>query len=310
MSGNQKKPLPGQAAKTGERKFANKIREYAKSHSAPEADLNMFKDALGYGRLCNSMLASDLRLRQKSGQFLGQALERLRSDNPELEFQFWTFTHDRGNTSDREPIIDLKFFRGLTDRTMRGLRLDGIHVTEVQGLGNHPRKGAGRMIMVHGHGITWSSSPPDLAAVEADLNASDECDNTLGALPVRIKPVRDAPGELEYLAYYLFKPPYDVKMLENRAGGERLKSTEKGYKPEFAARVLELLTQLEIKELVRASGDGKFIRKEWQRRLSFWHRSRESWADGKLPAFYFDDFWDRYRVKKKRRTYSRYTIIR
>jgi hypothetical protein len=44
-----------------------------------------------------------------------------------------------------------------------------------------------------------------------------------------VKPVTDASGELEYLAYYLFKPPYDVKMLEKRLRGERLKSTEKGY---------------------------------------------------------------------------------
>lgn len=310
MATNKKKPSPRKAAETAECKFADKIREYAKSHLASAADMSMFAEALGYGRLCNSMLASDLHLRRKSGQFLGQELERLRSENPELQFQFWTFTHERGNTSDRQPIIDLKFLRSLTDRTVRGLHLDGVHVTEVQGLGNHPRKGAGRTIMAHGHGVYWSSDPSDLAAVERTLNESDSWSNELGAAPIRIKPVIDAPGQLEQLGYYLFKPPYDVKMIESRARGERLKSTEKGYKPEFAARLLELLTQLDIRELLRTSGDGKYVRREWQRRLTNWHRSRERWADGKLPAYYFDDFWDRYRVKKKRRIYSPYTIIR
>lgn len=310
MGGNSNKPTSRKAGQSAERKFADKIREYAKSHSASESDISMFKDALGYGRLCNSMLASDLRLRRKSGEFLGRALERLRSENPDLEFQFWTFTHDRGNTSDREPTIDLKFLRSLTDRTLRGLQLSGIYVIEVQGLGNYPRKGDGRTIMVHVHAITWSNDPPDLGMIEGQLNESDQWRNDMGAVPVRIKPITDSPGELDYMAYYLFKPPYDVKMLENRMRGERLKSTEKGYKPEFAARMLELLSQLDITQLVRASCDGKFIRKDWQRRLTNWHRSREAWADGKLPAYYFDDLWDRYRVKKKKKTYSRYIIIR
>jgi hypothetical protein len=310
MAGNRKKLSARKAAKRAECKFADKIREYATSHSASDADLGMFKDALGYGRLCNTLLASDLKIRRKSAKFLGKALERLRSENPKLSFQFWTLIHERGNTPDRGPTIDLKFLRSLTDKTLRTFGLDGIYVVESQGLGNHPRKGEGRTIMTHVHAVTWSSNPPDSSEVERELNGDSAWHNDLGADPVRVKVVEGAPDELDYLAYYLFKPPYDAKMIEARARGDRLKSTEKGYKPEFAARLLELLTQLDIRELVRASGEGKFVRKEWQRRLTYWHRSRERWAEGKLPAYYFDDFWDRYRVKKKKRTYRPYSIIR
>ncbi|MDC0886221.1 hypothetical protein OAS19_00305 [Altererythrobacter sp.] len=298
------------AARVAEQKFANRVREYAKSHSAGEADLAMFKDALGYGRVCDTLLASDLTLRRKSAIFLGAALERLREENPNLSFQFWTFIHERGNTSDREPRIDLKFLQVLMDKTMRDLKLNSIGVIESQGLGNHPREGNGRTIMTHPHAISWSANDMDYAKVAKALNEKGPWRNELGADPVRVKPVREGKGELEYLAYYLFKPPYDVKMLENRQRGDRLKSTEKGYKPEFAARLLEMLSQLELKELVRASGEGKIVRRNWNRRLTNWHRSREEWTSGKLPAFYFDDFWDRYRMRKKKKLYLPYTIIR
>jgi hypothetical protein len=307
MAGSKK---AGKAARAAEEKFANRVREYAESHSAEEADLAMFKDALGYGRLCDTLLASDLKLRRKSATFLGAALERLREDNPNLSFQFWTFIHERGNTSDREPVIDLKFLQALTDKTMRELKLNSIGVVESQGLGNHPRKGDGRTIMTHPHVISWTTDALDLRKVEKALNEKSAWRTELGADPVRVKHVREGRGELAYLAYYLFKPPYDVKMLENRQQGDRLKSTEKGYKPEFAVRLLEMLSQLELKELVRASGEGKTVRREWSRRLTNWHRSREKWTNGKLPTFYFDDFWDRYRMKKKKKLYLPYTINR
>lgn len=310
MVGTGDKLSGRKAARRAERKFADKIREYAKSHSATASDVSMFRDALGYGRLCNTMLASDLPLRRKSTEFLGTALERLRSDNPDLSFRFWTLIHARGNTSDREPVVDLKFLRSLTDKTLRKLGLDGIYVVESQGIGNYPREGKGRTIMTHAHVIEWSTDPLDVAQVERELNEDSAWHNDLDADPVRVKVITDAPGELDYMAYYLFKPPYDVKMVEARARGDRLKSTEKGYKPEFAARLLELMTQLHISELVRAVGEGKLVRKEWQRRLTNWHRSRERWADGKLPGYYFDDFWDRYRGKKRKKAYNRYTIIR
>lgn len=308
--GQETKSSPRKAAKNAERKFANKIHDYAESHAASSSDLGMFKDALGYGRLCNTMLASDLRLRRKASHFLAQGLRKLRNACPELEFQFWTLTHEQGNTSDRTPTIDLKFLRSQTDKTLRKQGLDGVYVIEVQGLGNYPAKGNGRLIMVHVHALTWSVKPLNFEAVEDELNSGSMWKNSLGALPVRVKPVTDADGELEYLSYYLFKPPYDAKMVEKRKRGERLKSTEKGYKPEFAARMLELLSQLEITELVRSSCEGKFIRREWQRRLINWHRSRERWSGGKLPNYYFDDLWDRYRTKKKKKEYAPFTIIR
>ncbi len=297
-------------AKESARKFADKVRRYVDGCNAPKVDLALFGEALGYGPVSNTMFASDLRLRLKSMDFLGTALESLRRENPDLEFHFWTLTHERGHTSDREPVIDLKFIRSSVDKALRQYQLSGIYVVEVQGLGNHPAKGDGRTIMVHAHAITWSPGLFDAASAENELNSSEAWSNDLGAAPVIIKPIEDRPDELDYMAFYLFKPPHDVKMKENRKRGERLRSTEKGYRPEFAARMLELLSQIELKEIVRSSLEGKAIRSLWQRRLASWNRSREKWTEGKLPLNYYDSLWERYRGKKKQKAYSRFRIIR
>lgn len=305
------------AKKSGKKKmreanaaFEEKILKFARSHNASDADRQQFRDALGMGRLSDSMLASDLHLRGKSRQFLSQALLRMKRERPDLEFWFWTFTHSRGLTSDRDPVIDLKFIKSSTDKVLRKAGLDGIYVVEVQGLGNEPRNGKGRTLMTHSHALTWSIDKPDLSSLEAKLNRSKEWENGLGAPPVRVEAVADGLEHLKYLSYYLFKPPFDVKMAEERKNGKRLKGTIKGYRPEFAARTLELLSQLEIGSIVGACGEGKSIRQEWSRRLRNWHRSREKWAPGKWPAYHFDDLWDRYRQKKKRASYQAFQIVR
>lgn len=290
--------------------FEKKIVKFAQSHNASNADRQLFKDALGLGRLSNSMLASDIHLRRKSYQFLSQALLRMKRERPHLKFWFWTFTHSRGHTSDRDPVIDLKFIKSSTDKVLRKASLDGIYVVEVQGLGNEPRNGKGRTLMTHSHALTWSTDRHDFSSLEAKLNRSKEWENGLGAPPVRVEAVEDGLEHLKYLSYYLFKPPFDVKMAEERKSGKRLKGTIKGYRPEFAARMLELLSQLEISSIVGACGEGKVVRQEWSRRLRNWHRSRERWASGKWPAYQFDDLWNRYRQKKKRASYKAFDIVR
>ena len=305
-----KAALAHKKAREAELKYRALIAKFVEIHKVSADDREIFRDLLGYGRLTDSLLASDLRLRRKGGKILGEILERFRAENPQLAFYFWTMTHTRGLTSDRYPKIELKFLRSIVDRTFRKLGVSGVYIVEIQGVGNYPREGKGRTIMVHVHAITWTSAVFDLAVVENDLNANGVWLNEMGAPPVIIKPVTDGQSELGYLCYYLFKPPYDVKMMEERAVGNRLKSTEKGYRPEFATRILEGLFQLDLKEIVRACHGGKPIYSEWKRRISFWHRSRAKWHSGKLTNYFLENFWDRYRSKKKRVKYLPFEFLR
>tara|TARA_Y100000815_G_scaffold271865_1_gene299388 strand:- start:27 stop:962 length:936 start_codon:yes stop_codon:yes gene_type:complete len=296
------------------RRFANsfleRIRSYAGKHKMPEAHIQKIKNYLGLGQLTENLWASDLKLRGKFAEFLGEEIESLRDMSPELNFQFWTLLPTNGNTSDREPIIDLKTIRSAVDRTFRTNGLNGIYVIEVQGLGNHPNGGKGRTLMTHVHAITWKDVFIDLAPLQRKVAAMSCWKPEFGASAVDIQPVSEGEGEAYYLAHYLLKVPAEVKMLENRANGPRLKGTEKGLRPEFAARLLELLSQVELDELIGSVGTGREIRTAALRRLRFWHRSRRYWSKGQLPTYLHEEFWSVYRKKKKRVVYLPYCITR
>ena len=304
---SEKAETKGHEAK---RKFGSIIARHVENHNLDEPDRIILRRLLGYGPLDNVMLASDTELRRMAGVFLAEALIRLKQETPDLHFSFWTFTNDRGNTSDREPTIDLRGLHSLVDQVFRRLKLPSFSVAELQGLGNHPRQGSGRTIMAHVHAITWSTRPLDCKGIMEGYNSTTVWRNSLGADPVNVRPITFTDGDLSHVAYYMLKPPYDVKMLEERKNGICLKSTEKGYKPEFAMRIFEGLSQLEISTIVRSTYDGVKLRTEWQRRLTYWHKSRIEWSNKKLVVVANEEFWGRIRSKKRRSTYLPYRIIR
>lgn len=297
-------------AADADKKFAGLIGRYIKKHRVGENDVEILRSITGWGDLTNSMLASDLALRRKIGKFLAEALWSHKRRNPDLAFHFWTFVHEKGNTSDRSPTIELKAMQGLVDKVFRRHSLDAIQVFEIQGLGNYPQRGEGRTIMSHIHALTWTHGAFDHRSVMKEINVMTAWQNSLGAAPVRIKVVGDTCDDLQYLAqFYLFKAPHDVKMLESRKNGTRLKSSEKGYRPEFDVSILEGLSQLEIAAIIRATSGGTEIRQECIRRLRYWHRSRTRWSSAHRPPD-LEAFWGRYRTKRRRRTYLPYVINR
>lgn len=307
---SKKGQSPRNLSRSATRKFEKKILEYVRQHNIKGSDKKMFADLIGKGRISDSMLASDIILRRKAGAFFGRKLSHMSQERADLQFYFWTFTHDIGNTSDREPVIELKALRKLIDSLLAKEKLNMLYVIEVQGLGNHSYSGEGRLIMLHAHGVQWTDQPFDLDAMVRRWNGNGKWVNQINATPIHIKPIGPALADLRRVANYMFKPPFDVKMAEQRLGGLRLKASSKGYRPEFAARMLELLCQLELLELVRHAGDGKSLRADLARRLKHWHKSREKWEPGKLTRYHFDELWDRFRVKKKKVPYVQFVIRR
>ena len=198
----------------------------------------------------------------------------------------------------------------LVDQVFRRLNLSSFSVDEIQGIGNHPRKGDGRIVMNGVHAVTWSAEKLDCEAIMASFKGSAVWTCSLGADPVDVQLITHTEGDLRYIAYYMFKSPYEVKMAEQRVQGVRLKSTEKGYKPEFAMRILEGLSQLELSMIVRSTFEGAKLRADWQRRLTYWHKSRPDWSTQKLPKVDMDEFWHRIRSKKRRVEYAPYRFIR
>lgn len=307
---NSKTKQARSKSKAAKKAFKKLIRRYCRSHRLPKSEGQKFADILGEGRVCDTILASDVRARAKCAAFLGLALERLRQSEEDLHFYFWTVITPRGQTSDRIPEIDLKSMRASMDKLLRKYDQGGVFVVETQGLGNYPRQGAGRSLLTAAHAITWSVRPIEIEAIEAHYANSADWVNILEARPVVIKSVTDAPGELDYLAYYILKPPYELKILDGGSSRNRLKGTTKGYPPEFAVRLLEYHSQVELTELFRATAGGTKIRSEALRRLKGWQKSRERWSQGRLPNYFYDDFWHTYRNKKRKKAYEPYRIIR
>lgn len=308
--GNAKRKRAKTRGDEAKSKFADLIAKHVKNHKLEEPDRVILRRMLGHGPLDNALLASDGELRRVAGVFLGEALVKLKRASPDLYFHFWTFISDRGNTSDRQPVVDLKGMHSLVDQVFRKRKLPSISVAELQGLGNYPRKGNGRTIMNGIHAITWSDQRLDCKAIMSSFNESAVWSCKLGANPVDVRPIEDTEEDLHYMAYYMFKSPYDVKMVQTRTEGIRLKGTEKGYKPEFAARILEGLSQLEMSMLVRSTHDGKMLRADLQRRLTYWHKSRPEWSNQKLPQVDLEEFWRRIRSKKRKVEYGPYRFIR
>ena len=292
------------------KKFVKLIGRHVESHKLEEADRVVLRRMIGHGPLDNSLLASDAELRRVAGVFLGEALVKLKKAIPGLHFYFWTFINDRGNTSDRQPVVDLKGMHSLVDQVFRKHKLASFSVDEFQGLGNYPRLGKGRTIMNGVHAITWSHEQLECEAIMESLNASAVWTCALGADPVHIQPVGLTDGDLRYLSYYMFKSPYEVKMAQTREEGIRLKSTEKGNTPEFAMRLFEGLSQLEMSMIVRSTFDGAKLKADWLRRLTYWHKSRPEWSNDKLPAFDTEEFWRRIRSKKRKVEYGPYQFNR
>ena len=307
---NSKAKKAQSKSKAATKGFKKLVRKYCRSHKLPRSEMQKFADILGEGRVCDTILASDVQARAQCMAFLGSALERLKEKDKHLHFYFWTVITPKGQTSDRFPEIQLKAERSATDKLLRKYDQDGVYLVETQGLGNFPRKGQGRSILTAPHAISWSQSAINIDEIERHYAESPDWQNALGARPVAIKEVADEPGNLNYLAYYILKPPFEVKMLDGGNSKTRLKGTTKGYPPEFAVRLLEYHSQVELTELFRATSGGTSIRSNSLRRLRAWNMSREKWSRGRLPKFYYDDFWDTYRNKKRKVDYDKYRILR
>jgi hypothetical protein len=291
-------------------KIGTLVAAYTAKHKMCEDDRQLLRQMLGYVQPTNSMLACDLTLRRRAGKNFGDILVAVRKEDPSLHFYFWTIIHTIGNTSDRQPEINIKGMQSLADKAFRRFNMDSLSVFEIQGLTNYPQRGEGRILMAHIHGVSWTRGRFDHEAAMELYRSSPAWPKPFGADPVDIQVIKGTNGDLRRVAYYMFKPPYDAKVHKTVNGRIRLLPTEKGYRPEFAMRILEGLSQLEVKLIVRATGAGSRLRKDLFRRLTYRHRSRMDWKPGYIDTAKMTDFWNRYRTKKRQKTYLPYTVKR
>ena len=148
-------------------------------------------------------------------------------------------------------------------------------------------------------------------AEEARINGSASWSNSFGAKPCKIVPMTDEQGQIDWLAYYILKVPYDAKnrMPDNKRPGRHiLMQTTAGYRPELALRVFEGLTHFDLPEVLFGVGEGSAIRTQWRAKLLTWHRSRSAERQPE-PPFDVEAFWNDVRRVNGSKNFAPYQIM-
>ena len=193
-----------------------------------------------------------------------------------------TIFDDSGVTVDRRPQLNLpaliRKFRAALARTPLSL----VMQLELQGVMNYPGPPQGRALLCHAHGLgwtddpAWTAQPHKSAETFADaVNASPHWSSALGGDPLAINPIRQTAADIARVAAYLSKVPHDVKNRmpdHRRPGGHILMDTE-AFRPDFALRIAEGLSQLAWRDAIFTVNDAP-VGRRWRRRVLAWHRQR------------------------------------
>lgn len=259
------------------KRFLRKVRGAIAAAKLSVDDQNLFLALLGIGGHAERLLWSDCHAVRRAAKILARLMRAERKAHPKRTYYMATFFDDAGTTSDRTPFVKLTQLEAKIRRALMGESLNAFVMLEVHPLMNYPNGGEGRSLLFHGHAIVWSDEAFDHRAAESRFNTSRAWSCALGAPPVRIRPIGDAPGEIDRVAYYLIKEPHSAKNRmpdHKRPGGYILMDTTVGYRDELALRLFEGMSQVELTSLMFGVGEGAALRQRLRHSLETWHKSR------------------------------------
>ena len=259
--------------------FRRKISKYVRKASLDPEQTAIVNALLGHEGHSALLLCSDLEARAEASDCFCRLFIEQSEANPGRRYYFFTFTDECGFVSDRTTMVDVASIMKKAGRALRALKVNAVAVLEVHPLANYPGGGAGRTLLFHVHAIGWSDEPFDPEEAELTLHTGGAWKNPLGAPPVKIKPIAQDSENLEEVSRYCLKPPHAAKNRrpsKNDPSRFRLLNTIKGYRPEFAFRVLEILSQIEMLDVVIGIGEGKRLRQDFRKTMTEWHKNRMS----------------------------------
>lgn len=267
-----------------------------------DADREAIRTFCGYGSPNETFLASDMELRWIGARALKDAMiaHRKLRDTDKREYYFGTLIDDSGITSDRVPLVRICELRDKVYRLLKSLGLNAICVIEVHPLMNHPGGGEGRLLLFHAHFVAWSDNLIDADAIAKEVNASSAWNCALGADPLNIKKIGPDKCDLLKVCYYLLKPPHSAKNRmpsESKEGAYRLMDTTKGYRPELALRVVEGLSQIDLRDTIFGVNEGASIRQEVRSAIQRAHHERLKQGSPLPSSFDVWQFW--YMLRKR-----------
>jgi hypothetical protein len=206
-------------------------------------------------------LGSDMSTRVAAATWLIAYLVAMQEEYPNRHFYFFTFIDDRIRTKDCETCCDLDPFEKRVRAIMRdnGFQ-DWIGVYDFLGYKNWV-KGAGRDVAPHLHLVYWTDEPIPRFAVQRKLRGSKRLVTFSGAPTVTIRKRKATAGNLAHIvAYMLMAPERAANLCPNRFKPGTNRQLGAYMRPDLGLRLMEILSQYRLSELVLSSGGGKDAR--------------------------------------------------
>lgn len=257
---------------------------------------------LGFKSATQPLLASNLKLRHAGIEILAPLITELRIASLDVPHRrFWHGSFLGPMINEREPHLDgVPKFQTDVYKLIHAAGLNAFGVTEFQPLTNYPQRKRGCSFLTNAHVIMWTDDPNfDANKAEKTMRATKRLKSALGAPTAELKPRDLSPGQLEYLAYYLLKVPVDGKYRRrDLANSSRWILKPASVRPPLLLRLAEILSHLELPDLVWGVGDGAEIRAQWKRELVAWNEIRCARNNQPLEMdFRCGNMWDGLRAK-------------
>jgi hypothetical protein len=258
--------------------FNASVRRALRRFTLKPSERDEFAALAGDRAATERLVASNRRLRKKATLLLMEEFASLRAD-PDLSmrrsFRHYSFLGPVVNEYQTE--IDIDAYRSVVDRLLRSAKLNAVFAIELQALTNYPQRRLGRSFLLNAHALAWSDDPAvnhdDLVA---HMRSSRSLHSHLGAPTVVCTPRTSETGELERLAYYMLKAPAVGKRRQRDPEiPSRFKFTPVNrVRSDLRLRLFEILSQLELTDLVHGTLDGKFLRRRWTQQVVAWNKER------------------------------------
>ena len=192
---------------------------------------------------------------------------------------------------------------------MNGHGFDWFGLIEIDICNNYPGGGEGLWIMPQTHFIAWTDTPISPVLYAQSMSTTKRLESALGAKTVDIKTIATA-EDIAHLCFYITKPNYQCKslgQLNQETGKRKMFSPEKKVRPAYTLRIAEILSHLNVKDLMIASGEGLDIKR---RLLDSLRRWRSNLSDKRPVPSDIGAAWDQTMGRRYRASRQTPTVIR
>ena len=223
-------------------------------------ELKQFEALIGLQPAPRNCFGSEMAIRRALVDVLIGEVRRMVAEHPLRRFFLVTLINDSWGTFERLPMLNLGAMKAAIPPVMGRANFDGwLGFVELQTI-DHALAGWGRLITPHFHAMAWYDDPNiDHEDAEAAMCRSTRLSSRIRARTAVITPWTDT--SIFNLVAYLLKAPVVAKYaVPDKNSPSSFHYEDCRLKPGSAARLFEMLSKVEIDELMMCSGGGKLLR--------------------------------------------------